>query len=141
MTSRVSIFALMRQLKQPPATHSTRPRPDLIVWIFLGANILIAIVGQMFSKFGAEIIQAGHSLLNGPVIIGYFLLVIRGFLWIMALRTLPLSVAYPFNGLTFVGVFILSFALFGEPLTAPGIIGMTSIVIGILLLGENHAKQ
>lgn len=50
-----------------------------------------------------------------------------------ALAKFDLSHAYPFMGLTFVLVLVLSVVLFHEPLTMHKIIGIVLIVTGIIV--------
>jgi len=53
--------------------------------------------------------------------------------WMMALTRLELSHAYPFMSLAFVLVLFLSHAFFNEPLTAPKVIGVVFIMIGMAI--------
>lgn len=53
--------------------------------------------------------------------------------WMIVLTKLELSHAYPFMSLAFVLVLFFSHALFNEVLTAPKIIGVLFIIIGIAI--------
>lgn len=110
-------------------------------FFLLSLTVFIAIAGQIAGKFGAQLLQTGHSLFNFPVILGYILLLLRGVLWILALRRLPLSVAYPMTSLTLIGVFLISFLLFQEPISLPRLLGMMSILGGVFLLGTEHEDR
>lgn len=55
-------------------------------------------------------------------------------LWISALRTLPLSKAYPFMAIGFIIVPIAAHLIFGERLTYLYFIGATIIVCGIIII-------
>lgn len=57
-------------------------------------------------------------------------------LWILALREVPLSIAYPFTALAFVLVPLASAALFHEPLSARYFIGLAFVVTGVWILGS-----
>ena len=53
--------------------------------------------------------------------------------WMAALTKLPLSAAYPFMSLTFVGTILLSAVLFSEPLTTARWLGIGIVVIGLIV--------
>jgi small multidrug resistance pump len=55
-------------------------------------------------------------------------------LWVLALRQLPLSIAYSFSGLTIALVTVSSVLLLNETLSLYQIGGIILIIIGILLL-------
>lgn len=56
--------------------------------------------------------------------------------WMLALSRLELSRAYPFMALSFVLVSMAAVPLFGETLTAPKLIGLTLIVVGLVVLSN-----
>jgi multidrug transporter EmrE-like cation transporter len=51
--------------------------------------------------------------------------------WILVLRRLPLTVAYPFTSISYVILLLAGCALFHEPLTAPKAVGVALIVVGV----------
>jgi multidrug transporter EmrE-like cation transporter len=53
--------------------------------------------------------------------------------WMAAMTKLELSFAYPFMSLAFVLVLIFSALLFHETVTAPKILGMLLIIVGIIV--------
>lgn len=57
-------------------------------------------------------------------------------LWLLALRDVPLSVAYPFAGLTLALVAVLGVSILDEPLTTSKIVGVTTIVLGVIVLAR-----
>ncbi len=58
---------------------------------------------------------------------------IASLLWMAAMTKLELSYAYPFVGLTFVLVLILSALFFKEPLTTYKVVGVGFIALGIII--------
>jgi multidrug transporter EmrE-like cation transporter len=58
-------------------------------------------------------------------------------LWILALREVPLTVAYPFMGLSLALVAILGVVVLGESLGAAKIAGMLFIVVGLVLIARS----
>jgi len=57
-------------------------------------------------------------------------------LWLIALRDVPLSVAYPFAGLTIALVAVLGSVVLGEGLAWPQAIGIAMIAAGVVVLAR-----
>lgn len=62
------------------------------------------------------------------------------FTWFLALKLLPLNLAYPLQAGGYVIVSILAWFVFGEPLTVLGWISLAIIVIGVCLLAFSGAS-
>jgi uncharacterized membrane protein len=73
---------------------------------------------------------------NFPLILGYALYGINTLLLVLALRDGQLSLLYPVIALTYVWVTLLSYWLLGEEPNAFKNIGITTIVIGVAVLGR-----
>lgn len=58
-------------------------------------------------------------------------------LWLLALRSLPLSLAYPFSGLTIAIVAFLGWAVLNESMSTAHLIGMVLIMAGVVLLAQS----
>jgi len=54
--------------------------------------------------------------------------------WILALRTLPLAVAYPVTSLSYIGILWGSSYCFGESITALRMIGVALVFLGVVLV-------
>lgn len=106
-------------------------------------SIILGAVAQIALKLGAnksvEMENAGliKSFINFPVITGIFLYGISALVWIVVLRKVELSTAYPMVSFGYVIVFIASFFLFGESLSLNKIIGLALIVAGILFISKS----
>lgn len=61
---------------------------------------------------------------------------IATFLWVYALKLVPLSVAYPFMALAFVIVPILGVLFLNEPFNIRTVFGTSLIIAGILVIGR-----
>ena len=73
-------------------------------------------------------------LLLNPWVISAFLSVFLGSVtWMAALTKLELSQAYPFVGLTFAIILVLSSFFFQETITMNKIIGISLVVLGIVI--------
>lgn len=75
----------------------------------------------------------GRALTNPSVVLGLACAVFAALAWIMALSRTELSRAYPFMGLTFGVVLLLSALLFGERVPATRWLGVLVICLGIWL--------
>lgn len=64
--------------------------------------------------------------------VGLGLYVISAALWILALATVPLSIAYPFLGLSYVGVAGVSVIALGEWLTPAQWLGIALVIAGVV---------
>ena len=59
------------------------------------------------------------------------------FFWLIALSRAQLSFAYPFVGLSFVLVFLASWAFYGETINVWRLAGMASIIMGVLFVSRS----
>jgi drug/metabolite transporter (DMT)-like permease len=86
-----------------------------------------------FSELG--VIKLLVTMFTTPWILGgmtcFF---ISALLWIVALRSVPLSVAYPMVALSYIIIFVGSYLLFGEAVSWRHWAGAILIVCGILLI-------
>ena len=57
-------------------------------------------------------------------------------LWLIALRDVPLSLAYPFAGLTIAIVALLGAFVLGEGIAWPQAVGIILIAIGVMMLAR-----
>jgi len=98
-------------------------------------TITFYVLGQVLSKHVANNYE-GVSIPRfvDPVFLcGYALLLVRGGVWILALRSVPLSRAYPLLSLSFPLVLVISVAVFDEPLKWTKCAGSIFLVLGVSL--------
>lgn len=115
------------------------------------ANILLTILcvaciscGQVLFKVaarsagpGGDFLTAARELAGSPFLLGGLVVYLGATaLWIWLLRTIPLSVAYPFMALAFLFVPILAAVFLGEPLSFKSAFGAVLIVAGICLVAN-----
>ncbi|MDF2636375.1 MAG: protein of unknown function transrane [Pelosinus sp.] len=72
-----------------------------------------------------------------PIVLGLFLYGISTILWIMALKKVELSYAYPMVSLGYILVFIASYFIFHEPINWLRMGGMLFIIAGITLVARS----
>lgn len=101
----------------------------------LALGILLGIAAQILLKQGA---MGGGSLvvqfLSPFTIGGLALYGIAAFFYVVALRTIPVSIAFPSVALSYVLVALLGNFWFGEPMGIAHIAGILLIVVGVGLL-------
>ena len=98
--------------------------------------------GQLLLKLAAvnmanprvpSISIAGFGV-NLYLVAGVGVLGVSTLLWVWVLRTVPLSIAYPFMALCFIIVPALGFYVLGEPVTWKTFVGSALIVGGVALI-------
>lgn len=77
---------------------------------------------------------------NVPLLAGYCCYGVSTLLLVLALRDGELSLLYPVIALTYVWVTILSLLIFHESVNLYKFVGITSIVIGVGILGRSGRK-
>lgn len=116
----------------------------LNVLLMLLVSIVLGACGQLMFKGAARQLPPFAELGLGRLLVVMFTtpLILGGFtsffissvLWILALRTINLSIAYPLVALSYVIIFLGSYFLFQEPLSYRHWLGALLIVGGILLI-------
>ncbi|MGI2032917.1 EamA family transporter [Rhizobium panacihumi] len=111
-----------------------------MTWIgLLGTPLLIA-MGQVLFKMtsntaGDFSVRGLVALAANPILIAALVLYGLGtIVWIYVLKSVPLTIAYSFMGLTFCFVPLLAHLFFGEPLSFRYAVGTTLIFAGLLAI-------
>jgi undecaprenyl phosphate-alpha-L-ara4N flippase subunit ArnE len=111
------------------------------VWPYyaaLGAGILLGAAGQVLLKEGAGTATDTflQQVLRPHTLIGLALYGLAAFLYIVALRKLPVSVAFLTGSLSYAVVAMLGHVLFGESFGLPKIAGLVLIMAGVWLVHQ-----
>jgi multidrug transporter EmrE-like cation transporter len=116
-----------------------------MAWLCVAATILFTVYGQLVVKW--QVMRRGHlpADLHGKIMFLVALLLtpwvlsalLAGFCaalsWMVAVSKLELSRAYPFVGLSFALVLVLSSVFFGESLTVAKVVGTGVLIAGIVI--------
>lgn len=96
-------------------------------------TVLLISVGQVLFKWAAMDMKNIDisSLLQPKLILAFFVYTTATLLWIYILRHTPLRIAYPFVGLAFLIVPVLSWYWMDEQISLNTIVGGAAILIGI----------
>ena len=121
---------------------------SVLIYFLVSIVITMIVSSQMLIKYGARTLyfpktltayeigkMALLNLTNPFVIASLFFTLSAGLTWLLILKQIPLSKAYPLISLNYVFVFALSWFLFNEQISAASLGGIVCIVLGIVLLG------
>lgn len=104
-------------------------------FVLLAPTIALMAGGQILFKATANNGGSGLSFLFQPVFItALFVYAAATISWILTLRMMPISVAYPATALSIVVVVLVGIYAFGETINQTQIIGTVLILIGFIVL-------
>lgn len=103
-------------------------------YVALATGILLGVAGQLLLKVGAGNESLLQQFLAPQSIIGLALYFAAAICYMLALRRIPVSVAFPSVSLSYVLVALLAFWLYGEPLTLPKLAGIALVCAGVVLI-------
>jgi drug/metabolite transporter (DMT)-like permease len=107
-----------------------------VYYVALGFGILAGIGGQLLLKAGADAPDFVSQVLRPSTLCGLALYGSAAFLYIVALRKIPVSVAFPSVSLSYAIVAVLGHFLFGEPFGIKQIGGIALIMGGVVLINQ-----
>jgi drug/metabolite transporter (DMT)-like permease len=110
-------------------------------WLFLTLLCVVLIgVGQLLFKAAAGQWRIDgwswatlRSFLSPTMLVALALYGLTTVLWVLVLRSAPLSIAYPLYALVFVLVPVLAHFVFGEPLSWNSLVGGAVIMVGVVI--------
>ena len=105
-------------------------------YVALGISILAGIGGQILLKAGADAPDFISQVMRPSTLCGLALYGAAAFLYILALRKIPMSVAFPSVSVSYVLVAILGHFMFGEQFSLKQIGGLALIVSGVVLINQ-----
>lgn len=111
-------------------------------YVLLAATVLLISLGQILLKLGAEGLKGGASCsvtvlgfcLTWHLMVGVVIYALATVTWILTLREMPLSIAYPVVSLSYVVVALLSVTFLGEQLSWMYGLGLLLIMGGVSLI-------
>lgn len=105
-----------------------------IAYLVLAGAILGGVVGQVLLKQGASAPDLLSQLLRPTTIIGLGFYAAAAFLYIIALRKIPVSVAFPSVSVSYAIVAVIGHVLWNEPFGLNQIGGIALIFAGVFVL-------
>ena len=114
----------------------------LSIWFGLIFTPIAIAVGQILFKIASGRIEKFDlTTILGLALDPVFMLALGLYgattlLWVFVLRSVPLSIAYSFMGITYVAVPVLSALFLGEVLGWRSFIGATMIIGGVIVINS-----
>lgn len=114
-----------------------------MAWVYVAATITLTVYGQIVVKWRVsrrgrlpaglhdKLAFFGHLIFDPWILSALFGAFLAALFWMAAVSRLDLSRAYPFVGLSFAMVLLLSAAFFGEAITTAKLIGVGLVITGI----------
>jgi small multidrug resistance pump len=103
----------------------------------LVAAILLGIAGQIALKSAAEgSATVTAQFLNPLTIVGLAVYIVAALCYILALKKIPVSIAFPSVAASYAVVAVLAHVLWNEPLGWPQLAGIVLIGGGVLLIHQ-----
>jgi drug/metabolite transporter (DMT)-like permease len=106
----------------------------ILSYITLAGAVLLGIVGQFLLKDGAGAPDFLGQLFRPTTLVGLAGYGLAAVLYMIALRKLPVSIAYPSVSLSYAVVAALAHWLWREPLAWPQIGGILLVMAGVALI-------
>ena len=136
-----------------PVAAPPRPGVGLTSLALLLVSVVFAIAGQLTLKAAMnEVGRIGRADVSTPVAtalrvakepklwIGLTLFGISALFWLVVLSRVPLSVAYPFVGLSYVMVVAFSRVVLNEHVPALRWLGVVIVAVGIAIIGLSFRR-
>lgn len=106
-------------------------------YLALAGGISGGVVGQILLKKGAGEDNFVAQLVNPATIVGFLFYGVSALLYIIALRKIPVSVAFPSVSVSYIAVALLGAVLYGEPLGWLKLVAIGLILLGVVLLFQS----
>jgi small multidrug resistance pump len=112
-----------------------------MMWVYytsLVVAILVGVAGQITLKSAAEgTTTVIAQFLNPLTIIGLGVYLISALCYILALKKIPVSIAFPSVSVSYIVVAVVAHVLWNEPLGWPQLAGILLIGSGVLLIQQH----
>jgi undecaprenyl phosphate-alpha-L-ara4N flippase subunit ArnE len=117
----------------------------IVTFTLLTATVVLDIIGQVFFKLGighdeghesstGGVVGFLRDLLSPWIVAGVLVYVAEFIVWFAALTRAPLSEAFPFNALAYVGVVLASRYVLHEKVSMRRWLGTGAIALGVALV-------
>jgi len=109
-----------------------------IYYVSLISAILFGVAGQIVLKSGATASQTVAAQFANPLtLLGLAIYVLAALLYIVALKKIPVSIAFPSVAASYAAVAIIAHLMWNEPFGWPQLGGLVLIGSGILLIHQH----
>jgi multidrug transporter EmrE-like cation transporter len=108
-------------------------------FLLMLATVSCTVTGQVLMKRGVNnlaVLGLKNALGQPAILLGAVFYVSSFVIWLNVLKLLPLSIAYPFSSISFVGIIFASALFLGEAISWYKIIGMICIIAGVFFISR-----
>ena len=105
-------------------------------YIYLWSGIVIGVGGQWLLKAGAGAPDLVSQLLSVSTILGLGFYGVSAICYLVAIRRIPITVAFPSISMSYIVILAMGIFVFGESLTPGKIAGTALIMGGVWLLNR-----
>lgn len=118
-------------------------RAKPLAYLTLSLSILFGITGQLLMKHTMSIAATNFFTLSFilQLTLALTIYTIGVANWVLALRVVKLSVAYPLSSLNYVGILFGSYYFFNETITLTRIAGVLLIFTGVLFVALSRSDR
>lgn len=113
---------------------------SLSTLFFMLMTTVCGVSAHFFSKRGSQQLNSWHDAFSSDIIIAVVFYVLSTFSYLMVLRKVPLTTAYPIFCVSFVLIFLVGRFCFGEIISFYKAMGMILILTGIFLIAFGEYK-
>lgn len=118
----------------------------MLGYFFIAMTVLLTVFGQLVLKWQISLAGPLPATISGKllflleavrnpwILVGLGAAFGASLFWMLALKKLPLSTAYPFTASGFVLILIFAVVVLGEPMTLAKLTGTALIVSGIAIM-------
>jgi small multidrug resistance pump len=111
--------------------------PLVLSYAALAAAILCGVLGQVLLKTGSlRDSDVVRQFLDPFTLTGLVAYGLAAVLYILAIRRIPLTLAFPTVSLSYIAVAVIAHYAWGEPLGLVQIAGILFIAVGVILLHQ-----
>lgn len=111
---------------------------ELVSYVSLAGSILLGIAGQITLKTAANGSATVAAQFQNPItLLGLTIYLFAALCYIVALKQIPVSLAFPSVSTSYVIVALIAHFLWGEPFGWPQIGGLVLIASGVLLIHQH----
>jgi undecaprenyl phosphate-alpha-L-ara4N flippase subunit ArnE len=108
---------------------------DVMTYVLLFFSIALSSTAQIFQKLAATNTRQGVAMFRSPYLwLSFFCLGVGLLLWLLVLKEMPVSQAYPMLSLSYIFVMLLARKLFNETISVRQWFGAALIVLGVSYL-------
>lgn len=108
----------------------------MLIYGYLAGAVLCGVASQFLLKAGADAPDFFSQLFRPMTIAGLAGYGVAAVLYMLALRKLPVSIAYPSVSFSYVIVAVLAHLFFNEPLGWQQMAGIVLVIGGVILLNQ-----